>query len=85
MTPIMRRTLAAIATYQRENGGISPACTDIAKAIGIVSKGRVSEALSALEEAGRIRRLARRARAIEIVAPIPIYDAETHALRGYLP
>lgn len=84
MTPIMRRVLEAIRSYQRDNDGVSPACTDIAKTIGISSKGRVSEALTALESEGRIRRLAGRCRAIEIIAPIPIYDAATHEIRGYV-
>lgn len=98
LTKRQRDVLTFIATYQRKTGGVSPSTADIAAGIGVVSKGNATAYLDALEERGFIRRLANRSRAIEILKPvpggkeppkgrnrIPIYDADTLQIRGYLP
>lgn len=90
LTRRQRDVLVFIRDYQNREGAVSPACTDIAEGLGIVSKGNVSAHLTALEQRGYIRRLFGRARAIEILKPptsavrIPIYDAATHQIRGYV-
>lgn len=95
LTKRQRDVLSFVQTYQEREGGVSPSCDEIAVGVGIQSKGRTSQVLKALEERGFIRRLAGRCRAIEILKPVPeqirlrfrvpIYDANTHALKGYLP
>lgn len=84
----MRRALTAIVNYQRATGGVSPAGSEIATAMGMTSKGRVSQILSELERAGYIRRISGRSRSIEVLrtgdTTIPIFDADTHQIRGYV-
>jgi len=47
--------------------GATPSFSEMAEAIGLRSKGSVHRLVGALEERGYIRRLARRARAIEVI------------------
>ena len=98
LTDRMRECLLFIADYQKKSGGVSPSFTEIRDAVGRNSQRNVQDWLGALEERGFIKRLPNRARAIQIVKPIPgakplrgrakripIFDAKTHAIRGYLP
>lgn len=98
LTKRQRDVLVFIQSYQKQEGGVSPSCDDIAAGIGIQSKGSVSRMVSGLEARGFIRRVPNRYRAIEVLKPvpggkespkstgrIPIYDADTLQLRGYLP
>ena len=98
LTSRQRDVLVFIRAYQQRTGGVSPSCDNIAEGIGLISKGNVSRILTALEERGFIRRLSGHCRAIEVIrtAPggkepptstgkIPIYDADTLKIRGYLP
>lgn len=91
LTRRQRDVLVFIEAYQRREGGVSPSCEEIAKGVGSKSKGRASQILRDLEFRGFIRRLKHRNRAIEVlkspppgIARIPIYDAQTHQIRGYV-
>jgi SOS-response transcriptional repressor LexA len=88
------RILSFIEQYQATEGGVSPSCQEIADAVGFASKGWISQSLVDLEAAGKIRRLKGRRRNIEVLrggkqppfpGAIPIYDAKTNAIRGWLP
>lgn len=86
----LRDVLVFVEEYISLNGGVSPSQTDIADALGVNSRGGSTvNALRALEIGGYIRRVPHRNRAIEVLRPvrdrIPVYDAETHQLREYLP
>lgn len=74
LTPRQEQTLSFIKTYQRSNGGVSPSVKDIAAGLLLQSNSvnTVHRMLCALEEKGFIRRLANRARAIEVLERIPI-------------
>lgn len=79
-----------IVGFMRLNGGVSPTMDEIRDGLGLDNKGGAHRMIKALEERGFIARMPRRARAIEVLrtAPsprIPIYDADTLQLRGYLP
>ncbi len=79
--------LAFVQRYQKKTGGITPSYSEIAKGIGAASKAHISCFISDLAAAGHIRRLRDRARAIEIVHDpnrIPIYDADTLQIRGFI-
>jgi hypothetical protein len=97
--PITDREIALlkfVEKYQRKHAGVTPNFREIAVALGLKSKSSISDAITALERTGYIRRLRDRARAIEILRPasggktppfegaIPIYDARTHEIRGWL-
>ena len=47
--------------------GVSPSCDEMKEALGLASKSGVHRLVSALEERGFIRRLANRARALEVL------------------
>jgi repressor LexA len=49
--------------------GVAPSYDDLKQALGLASKSGVHRMITALEERGFIRRLPRRARAIEIIKP----------------
>jgi repressor LexA len=91
LTGRLRKTLDAIITYQKQNGGVSPALTDISAALGLRGKTQACEMVQALEASGYIRRLPNRARAIEVLKQprlpnrIPIYRSGDHKIMGYLP
>lgn len=59
---------AFINRYVAENNGTAPNFDQMMSAIGLKSKSGIHRILTALEERGLIRRLANRARAIEIIA-----------------
>lgn len=65
--------LRFIAGYQQAHDGISPTLRQCGAALGTRSAGAVHSLLTALERAGRIRRLKHKARAIELldVPPVP--------------
>ena len=60
------QTLTFIADYQQKNGA-SPSYSDIAKGLGLSSKGQVHALIHQLKDRGAIQ-MARRARSITIVA-----------------
>ena len=68
--------LVFIAGYQQARAGVSPSYREMADALGLRSKHPVHDLIHSLIERGRIRRVPRRARAIEILQPpsIPLID-----------
>lgn len=67
LTAKQRQCYDFLKGYTEAHGGVSPSYIEIAKAIGITSKGGVHRFLVALEERGRIRRMPNRTRAIEVI------------------
>ena len=66
----MNEALAFIKSFQAARGGVSPTCQEIATALGLKSKGYIHNVLlRGLEDRGLIRRIPRRARAIEVIRP----------------
>lgn len=89
------RLLAFIESYQRQSGGVSPSFKEMQDATGRGSYGGLTRSLDRLEAQGFIRRLPNKRRAIEVLrlslpkqppfaGAIPIYDADTHQIRGWL-
>jgi len=66
LTRMQSRALAFIERYVAENG-ISPTYDEIAAEIGLASKSGVNRLVTGLEQRGRVRKLAGKARGIEIV------------------
>ena len=66
LTVKQRRTLDYIKGYAADHGGLIPSFDEIAAALA-TSKGGAHRLLTQLEERGRIRRMKRRARAIEVI------------------
>lgn len=62
--------LRFISAQVRETG-LSPAFSEIKDALGLKSTSGVHRMVTALEERGYVRRLPHRARAIEIIRPLP--------------
>lgn len=77
-----------IAVYQKRNDGVSPSFAEMRDAMGLASKSGVHRHLEAMEKRGAIRRLHNRHQAIEVLdlraQRIPIFDARTHKIRGYI-
>ena len=61
--------LEFIEGHIRDTGGVAPSYTEIMRVVGHKSKCRIGFLLDDLERKGKIRRLAHRARAIEVVDP----------------
>jgi repressor LexA len=66
LTPRQHELLTFIDTYIRKRGS-APDFREMADALGLKSNTGVDRMLKALEERGFVRRLRRRARAIEVV------------------
>lgn len=71
--------LRFVAGYQEAHGGVSPSFDEIAAALGLRAKSSVSMLLTQLEERGWIRRIKRKARAIELVISVTIPRAPDNA------
>ena len=69
LTPKARDTLDFIAAYIAQYG-YSPSYEEIARGLGIASKGEIHRRVRLLELRGQITRLAGRARSIRIVTPM---------------
>lgn len=82
----LTEVLLFIEAYLRKTGGVSPSQAEIARHFGLTSRGSATfNALKTLEARGKIRQLRGARRAIEVLqSPIPIYDAATHQIRGYV-
>lgn len=78
-----------------KSGGVSPSYDEMKDALGLASKSGIHRLVTALEERGFIRRLAHRARALEVLkrptemaasdsksAPVPANDTENVPLVG---
>lgn len=69
MISLTRAQAEALAFIEERigKGGVAPSFEEIKEHCGLRSKSGVHRLITALEERGRIRRMANRARAIEIV------------------
>ena len=67
LTEKQRELLAFLIAHQNENDSVTPSFDEMKQAIGLASKSGVHRLVSALEERRYIRRLANRARAIEVI------------------
>ncbi|MDA9930116.1 transcriptional repressor LexA [Alphaproteobacteria bacterium] len=65
-----QKELLDYLTDHAEKSEVSPSFDEMRDALGLASKSGIHRLVSGLEERGYIRRLANRARAIEIVKPI---------------
>lgn len=73
LTKRQRECLLFIQDHQADHGGVSPSVREIARAMGSSRSNETALGLlRGLEARGFIRRLPRRARAIEVLRPIPI-------------
>ena len=61
---------------------VPPSFDEMRDALGLASKSGIHRLVSALEERGFIRRLANRARAIEILRPATAENTITRSLNG---
>ena len=67
MLTAKQRELLQFITVRLEQDGISPSFEEMKEALDLKSKSGVHRLISALEERGFIRRLANRARALEVI------------------
>jgi repressor LexA len=67
MLTAKQRALLQFITVRLEESGISPSFEEMKEALDLKSKSGVHRLISALEERGFIRRLANRARALEVI------------------
>lgn len=70
LTQRQLQLLRFIQNYGREHG-VSPSFDEMRSALKLQSKSGIHRLISGLEERGYIRRLAYRARALEVVKPLP--------------
>ena len=64
-----QKELLDFLTAHAEANDVPPSFDEMRDALGLASKSGIHRLVSGLEERGHIRRLANRARAIEIVKP----------------
>lgn len=89
LTLKQRELVDYIRAYCAANAGLAPSLREMAAHLGIGSTGNVARLLSCLEELGAIRRIAYRARAIEVIEDDPFAGISNEALvaelerRGY--
>ena len=76
LTAKQRDLLNFLREYQQEHDH-APSFDEMKDAVGLKSKSGIHRLVSALEERGHIRRLANRARAIEIIDETPVAQANT--------
>ena len=74
LTAKQRDLLNFLREYQQEHDH-APSFDEMKDAVGLKSKSGIHRLVSALEERGHIRRLANRARAIEIIDETPVVQA----------
>jgi repressor LexA len=67
LTPRQAELLAFLRDYAAAHGGVMPSHDEIARALGLRSKARVAAVIDRLVERGFLRRLPRRARALELI------------------
>jgi repressor LexA len=75
LTPRLREVLVYIDRYQRAKGGVCPSHDEIAAACALHGRSGVARIVQGLVERGYVRTLGRRARAIEVLKPVPYRDA----------
>ena len=67
-----QKELLDYLTEHAEKSEVSPSFDEMRDALGLASKSGIHRLVSGLEERGYIRRLANRARAIEILKPVTL-------------
>lgn len=72
LTQRQLQLLRFIQGYQTAHGGVSPTVRECMRGLGDRSSENVQRMLECLEERGALRRLPRRNRAMEVLAPVPI-------------
>ena len=72
--------LLAFLTSHMDTHDVPPSFDEMRDALGLASKSGIHRLVSGLEERGYIRRLANRARAIEILRPTATKNAFTRAV-----
>ena len=70
MLTMKQKELLDFLTNHVENNDVPPSFDEMRDALGLASKSGIHRLVSGLEERGYIRRLANRARAIEILKPV---------------
>ena len=65
-----QKELLDFLTAHAEKSDVPPSFDEMRDALGLASKSGIHRLVSGLEERGHIRRLANRARAIEILKPV---------------
>lgn len=78
LTPKQHKLLVFIDEFIKENGH-SPSFDEMKDAVGLKSKSGIHAMLSSLEERGFIRKLAHRARALEVVKVPKLESAASHS------
>jgi repressor LexA len=96
LTKRQRECLTFIESYQTRHKGWPPTMDELAVGLSLKSKGAgTDQLLRQLEDRGYIRRHRHSNRSIEVLksaggkqppfkGAIPIYDARTHEIRGWL-
>ena len=74
--------LLAFLTSHMDAHEVPPSFDEMRDALGLASKSGIHRLVSVLEERGYIRRLANRARAIEILRPAAAGNAFAHVMSG---
>jgi len=88
LTARHRDLMLFLQRYQDAHGGVSPSTEEMREGLSLMSKSGVNRLLNALEERGFVRRIPRRARAIEILRRVAdayapkLTDAGRDALRA---
>ena len=71
LTQVEQKALDYIAGYIHDNGGISPTYREIMHCMGWRTKGQIGFLLNRLASKGRLRRLSKRSRALEVIDASP--------------
>lgn len=81
-----RKVFNFIDGYLARNGGVCPSYREIMAGVGSKSLGHIAQTVTKLERSGLIRKIPNRRRALEIIRhkSIPIYDADTLQIRGFI-
>ncbi len=72
MTPQQAKTVEFLKTYSAERNGAMPSFDEIAAHLGIRSKSGVSRIVDALVHRGFVRRVAGKARGLQIIGTDPV-------------
>lgn len=89
LTEKQRRVMLFIQAHIASTGGVSPSVREITKALKSRSVGNTVALLKGLSDRGFIRRMPRRARALEVIKPVPVremffaFNGETKALERW--
>ena len=86
MLTAKQKELLAFINVRLNDDGVSPSFDEMREALGLASKSGVHRLIGALEERGFIRRLANRARALEVIKlPDGMAETATTAPRPVVP